>query len=157
MLNNQPKVYFHFQETSSSLSSRRVLKEFIKFLFIKEKTKLGELNYVFCSDNYLLDLNKRFLKHNFLTDILSFNLSKLPDPVQGEIYISLDRVHENAIRFEVSFKQELHRVIFHGALHLCGFKDKGEKDSALMRRKEDYYLARYRIACSTNHSSSRKH
>jgi probable rRNA maturation factor len=157
MLNNQPRVYFHFAETSSSLSNRRVLKEFIKTLFIEEKKELGELNYIFCSDNYLLDLNLRFLTHNFLTDILSFNLSKLKAPIQGEIYISMERVHENATRFSVSFRQELHRVIFHGALHLCGYKDKSSKDSIIMRRKEDYYLKRYEVLCSTNHSSSLEH
>jgi probable rRNA maturation factor len=157
MLNNQPRVYFHFLDTGSKLSNRRALKEFIKSLFIKEKKNLEELNYVFCSDSYLLDLNQRFLKHNFLTDILSFNLSKSPGPIQGEIYVSMERVHENAAQFGVSFKQELHRVIFHGALHLCGYKDKSSRDLAIMRRKEDNYLRRYQAICSTNHSSSTEH
>ena len=112
-------------------------------LFKKEKASLTSLNFIFCSDEYLLEINQQFLKHNFYTDIISFNLAANNEPVEGEIYISLDRVRENAGELNQSFKTELHRVIFHGALHLCGYMDKRPADILVMRKKEDEYLKSY--------------
>ena len=107
--------------------------------FLYEKFKLGEIQYVFCDDNYLLKLNQEFLKHDTLTDIISFDYS-VGKIIHGEIFISVERVKENAKAFQVSFKEELFRVIIHGVLHYCGYKDKTTNDSQIMTDKENYYL-----------------
>ena len=101
---------------------------------------VGELTYVFCNDQQLLKLNKEFLNHDTLTDIITFDYS-LGNEIHGEIYISTDRVEENAEEFEVSFMNELSRVMVHGILHLCGYKDKSEEEKNQMRNKENHYLA----------------
>lgn len=101
------------------------------------------LDYIFCTDEYLLGINQQFLKHDTLTDIITFDLSDSIDELMGEIYISVERVRENAQKFGVNYNDELHRVIFHGALHLCGFKDKKEADRLEMRRMEDKCLREY--------------
>jgi len=144
MHNNKstPPIQFHFLVTAS-FTQRTLVKEVIRDLFRKEKTKLEQLQYIFCSDEYLLEINKQHLQHNYYTDIITFDLSNNPKAVIGEIYISIDRVKDNAQNYEVSFKQELLRVIFHGALHLCGYKDKTQKDQVLMRKAEDKYLHYY--------------
>lgn len=103
---------------------------------------LHSLNYVFCSDQRLLEINRQFLHHNYYTDIITFDLSEGVS-THAEIYISVDRVKENARNLGVSFKSELHRVIFHGALHLCGYGDKDNKEMQEMRKIEDYYLLRF--------------
>lgn len=135
-------VQFHFLQ-SASLKNRQSLKAFLQSLFKKEGVKLNSLQYIFCSDKYLLEINCQYLNHDYYTDIITFNLSDKPVPVNGEIYISIDRVKDNAQNFNTSFKQELHRVIFHGALHLCGYKDKTAKEEKLMREKEDHYIKLY--------------
>ena len=137
-----PPVQFHFL-VPVSFSQRTLVKEVIRDLFRKEKTRLKQLQYIFCSDEYLLQINKEHLQHNYYTDIITFDLSDTPEAVTGEIYISVDRVKDNAQNYEVSLKQELLRVIFHGALHLCGYKDKSEKDQVTMRKAEDKYLHYY--------------
>jgi len=116
------------------------LKSFINKLFRKEHQKLKSLNYIFCTDKELLNINRNYLKHDFYTDIISFDLSTVPGEMDAEIYISIDRVRENASAFKTSLKQELLRVIFHGALHLCGYDDKSSIEKDLMRKKEDYYI-----------------
>lgn len=138
-----PKVHFHFLQRNFSFSDRSILKAFIENLFKKEKKRLEELRYIFCSDDYLLEINKNYLKHNFYTDIITFDLSEPNKPINAEIYISVDRVRENAAHFKSSFKKELHRVIFHGALHLSGYKDKKVDEQQLMRKMEDKYLDLY--------------
>jgi rRNA maturation RNase YbeY len=140
--NTTPPIHFHFL-LPVSFTQRTLVKEVVRDIFKKEKTKLEQLQYIFCSDDYLLEINKQHLKHNYYTDIITFDLSEKPNSVIGEIYISVDRVRDNAQNYEVSFKQELLRVIFHGALHLCGLKDKTEKDQVLMRKAEDKYLRYY--------------
>ncbi|MHA4811606.1 rRNA maturation RNase YbeY [Flavitalea flava] len=136
-------VHLHFLHKRFTLSNRSTLKAFIPILFKKEKNRVSEISYVFCSDEYLLEINKQHLQHDFYTDIITFGLSTPGQPVTAEIYISIDRVKDNAIQFNVSFKQELHRVIFHGALHLCGYKDKKKEEQAIMRKMEDKYLGLY--------------
>jgi rRNA maturation RNase YbeY len=136
------KVYFHFLE-GLTLSDRSRLKFFITSLFKKEKKKLGEIHYIFCSDEYLLAINRQYLQHDFYTDIITFGLSEPGEPINAEIYISVDRVRDNAREFTNSFKSELHRVIFHGALHLCGYKDKTRLEKKKMRKKEDAYINLY--------------
>jgi probable rRNA maturation factor len=137
------KVRFHFLQRNFSLEDRSSLKKSIETLFKKEKKALNSLNYIFCSDPYLLSVNLQFLHHDFYTDILSFDLSEPGQPIDAEIYISVDRVKDNAGNYDSSFKKELHRVIFHGALHLCGYGDKRPKDARVMRKLEDKYLDLY--------------
>src|SRR5579863_2997248 len=135
-------VQFHFL-IPCTLPNRKDLKKFILNIFKKEKTDLKDLNIVFCNDEYLLGLNLQFLKHDFYTDILSFPLSAVDQPLIAEIYISVERVRENAKISGSSFKEELHRVIFHGILHFCGYKDKTNPDIKKMRSLEDKYLKSY--------------
>ena len=134
-----PSIQFNFLDPII-LRDRTRLRLFLVSLFKKEKKELGELRYIFCSDNYLLKINREYLKHDYYTDIITFDLSEKNQPINAEIYISVDRLRENARDFGVSLKQELHRVMFHGALHLCGYKDKTIPERKLMRKKEEQYL-----------------
>jgi probable rRNA maturation factor len=137
------KVKFHYQLPQVRFGNRGACKRFIQHIFRLEKQPLLHLSFVFCSDDYLLQINQRHLKHNDYTDIISFCLSVPGKPVSGEIYISIDRVKDNALKFGQSYTRELHRVIFHGALHLCGFGDKSAREEKLMRLMEEKYLAEY--------------
>lgn len=136
-------IQFTSHEVKDYLKGKRNLKLFLRDLFTAEGQGLQSLHYIFCSDAYLLEINRQFLQHDTYTDIVTFEMGEDPAITEGEIYISIDRVLENAEKFKVPVTQELHRVIFHGALHLCGFKDKSKKDAALMRSKEDEYLKKY--------------
>jgi len=136
-------INFSYQMPRVALDSRKALKQFIIFLCTKENRNIDQINIVFCSDDYLLQINQQFLNHNTYTDIISFDYTEKKGPLNGEIYISVDRVKDNAFQLGSSFKQEIHRVIFHGILHLCGYKDKLKEDKLLMREKEDFYLREY--------------
>ena len=136
-------IHFHFVSTKGTLTKRTLLKYFMFKLAKKEGYKLKSINYIFCTDSYLLKLNQDFLGHNTLTDIITFPLSKRGEDIEAEIYISVDRVKENASLFNTSFKEEFHRVIFHGMLHLCGYKDKSASEKAKMRQKENEYLIKW--------------
>lgn len=136
-------IQFFFLQRQITLTQRTALKHFIKRIFKTEGRRVKNLNYIFCSDEYLLQINKNYLKHNFYTDIITFNLSQTPAEMIGEIYISIDRVKDNATQLDVTIKEELHRVIFHGVLHLCGYKDKSPKHQKEMRAAEDRYLKLY--------------
>jgi probable rRNA maturation factor len=136
-------VRFHFLDPGITLSDRTRLKHFITLLFKKERKKLAGLNYIFCSDDYLLDINRQYLQHDYYTDIITFDLSEPDQSINAEIYISVDRVRDNARQFNTSVRQEIHRVIFHGALHLCGYGDKKRSEELLMRKMEDKYLGLY--------------
>lgn len=137
------QITFHSETTFPGLKNRTKLKQFILFLCKKEKRIVGEIAFVFCSDDYLLNINQHYLHHDTYTDIISFDYTEHNGPLAGEIYISGERVKENALNIGVSFAHELHRVIFHGVLHLCGYKDKLKADKTLMREKEDFYLREY--------------
>ena len=137
------KVQFYFLDRKPTLKERTRLKLFIEGLFRLEKKKLGNLSYIFCSDEHLLGINKDFLKHDFFTDVITFDLSPSKINIEGEVYLSVDRIKDNAKQLGVSFKDELHRVMFHGALHLCGYKDKKRGDILLMRQKEENCLEAY--------------
>jgi probable rRNA maturation factor len=137
-------ITFNYLNTSSSIFQHKSkLKKQLVALFKSEKTAFASLTYVFCTDDYLITINQQFLNHNEYTDIITFNLANKQMPVEGEIYISIDRVKDNAKTHQTSLKQELHRVIFHGALHLCGYKDKSKANAAAMRKAEDKYLNVY--------------
>jgi rRNA maturation RNase YbeY len=137
------KIRFNYLEQPLYLPTRNRLKLFILELFKKEGIKVDGVNYIFCSDRYLLKINQDFLQHDTYTDIITFQYTAEGEAVESDIYISTDRVKENAQAFKVSFTRELYRVIFHGALHLCGYKDKSAKDAKVMREKEDYYVGLY--------------
>jgi probable rRNA maturation factor len=139
-----PVVRLHFL-VKFSLASRKELKAFILFMFRKERKPLESLDIVFCDDDHLLNLNRQFLKHDYYTDILSFRLSAPGKPLVAEIYISIDRVRDNARNLNSSLKMELQRVVFHGILHFCGYKDKTATDIRLMRTMEDKWLKVYRL------------
>jgi rRNA maturation RNase YbeY len=135
-----PTIRFHFLQ-KISLRDRQKIKNTLTLLFKKEKKSLAELDYIFVSDNRLLEINRQFLQHDDYTDIITFPLSAPGQPVSGEIYISSDRVRENAVEFGCTIQTELLRVIFHGALHLCGHADKTTPQRAAMRQLEEKYLA----------------
>ena len=132
-----------FFQTKTSLQNRSNLKLFITSIFKNEKTLVKDLNIIFCSDEFLLNINREYLQHDYLTDIITFEISNDDNGITAEIYISIESVKKNASDYQSTMKNELHRVIFHGVLHLCGYKDKTKKDIVLMRSKEDNYLNYY--------------
>jgi len=135
-----PSISFHNADKVFNFKNKKQLKLSIKALFEKEGKVLSSLNYIFCSDEYLLQINKDFLQHDYYTDIITFPLSEKGMPIEAELYISLDRIKDNAKANTTSTREETLRVIFHGALHLCGYKDKHRKDIATMRAKEAEYI-----------------
>jgi probable rRNA maturation factor len=136
------KVYFFF-ERKTTLPSRRELKKFIQGMFKREGKGLLYLNYIFCSDKKLLSINRKFLKHDYFTDVITFEFSEKKMPIEGEVYISVDRVKENASLLSETFNRELHRIIFHGVLHLCGYNDKSKTENKKMREVEAKYINEY--------------
>lgn len=136
-------ISFNKADATATLTNRVALKSFIEKRVKKEGLSIDSLIYVFCSDKYLLEINKQYLKHNYYTDIISFDLSEEPGKLIGEVYISVDRVKDNAKTHGVTLKEELLRVIFHGALHFCGYKDKKPADAKKMRQMEDLWLTAY--------------
>ena len=136
-------IFFNNADKSTSLRFRTKLKAFINQQCLKEGVHIETLQYVFCSDKFLLDINTRYLNHNFYTDIISFDLSDKKGELVGDVYISIDRVKENAKTEGQLYMHELLRVIFHGALHFCGYKDKKPADVKMMRSMEDKWLKAY--------------
>lgn len=137
------RISFHYQSKPFEFTNRQRLKSFLLDLFKNERKQVDHIAYIFCTDKYLLQLNQTHLNHNTYTDIITFDLTENGERTKAEIYISVDRVKENAITYKTSFPLELHRVIFHGALHLCGYRDKTKSDQLEMRNQEDLYLNRY--------------
>ena len=129
-----------FQFLNTKIIPLKNSNDWLQKVIALEKKKLGEIIFVFCNDSYLLEKNIQFLKHETLTDVISFDYSE-GYKISGDIFISIDRVQENAEIFKVRFLNELDRVMVHGLLHLLGYKDKTKEDSKLMRRKEDIYLS----------------
>jgi len=136
-------IFFNKADKSITLGNRVALKSFLEKQIKKEGLSIECLQYVFCSDKYLLGINKQFLNHDYYTDIISFDLSETRGQLIGDIYISVDRVKENAKTMKTTQGSELLRVIFHGALHFCGYKDKKPGDAKLMRSMEDKWLKAY--------------
>ena len=128
-----------YSETDFNIEDTKALSHWISEIILRENHELGDLTYVFCDDAYLHKLNLQFLNHDTLTDIISFDNS-LGKQIHGEIYISVERVKENAGTYQVAFLEELHRVIIHGVLHFCGYKDKTKKQQETMSRKENEAL-----------------
>lgn len=134
-------IQYFYQGVRFKLKNPRKITSWIKTVVKQEEASIKEINYIFCNDSYLLTLNQDFLKHNTLTDIITFDNSESESELEGEIYISIDRVKENAKTFNVSFEDELNRVMIHGVLHLLGYKDKKPSEKALMRKKEEACLS----------------
>lgn len=129
-----------FSETLFSLQNPNEIARWISKIINDQKREEGEISYIFCDDQYLHKLNLEFLNHDSLTDIISFDNS-LGDQINGDIFISIERVKENADTYKTNFEDELHRVIIHGILHYCGFNDKTKAEAAMMRKKEDEALS----------------
>lgn len=132
---------FTYHKVKFKLEKVAGIKKWIEAIAKTEKKAVGGINYVFVGDEELLKLNKQYLKHNSYTDIITFDYTEGKE-VSGDIFISVDRVKDNAKKFKVKFEDELHRVMIHGVLHLCGYKDKNPKDAREMRKKEDFSLSK---------------
>jgi rRNA maturation RNase YbeY len=135
----ETNIYYH-SECDFQLQNEDSISEWLKHAIRLEKKALGEINYIFCDDEYLLKKNQDFLNHDTLTDIITFDYSE-ENKLSADIFISIERVKENALIFAVPFEKELKRVIIHGILHLIGYKDKSEEEAKTMRSKENFYLA----------------
>jgi len=131
-------------ENNFELPNEDQIATWISRVILSENKKEGEINYIFCNDDYLLNLNEQYLDHDTLTDIISFDYS-VGNEIHGDIFISTERVKENAIDFKATFEEELQRVIVHGVLHYCGYKDKTEDDERLMRNKEDEKINMFHV------------
>ena len=140
-----PSVHFYNADKIFRFKKKQLLKQAIIDLFVIEKTTLNSINYVFCSDEYLLKINNDFLSHDYYTDVITFPISEKGCPVIGEVYISLERIKENAITNSSILINEILRVVFHGALHLCDHADKSKKEKALMRAKEAIYIEMFHV------------
>lgn len=138
------EVQFFFLKPVPLLKQRTKLKSFMQKTAKTNSRPIDSLNIIFCSDDYLLSINQQYLQHDYYTDIITFDLSaSKKGPITAELYISIDRVKDNARQLDSSVTKELHRVMFHGLLHLLGYKDKLKKDQILMRTMEDKLLAKY--------------
>ncbi|AIN72955.1 rRNA maturation RNase YbeY [Flavobacterium psychrophilum] len=137
MISFNYEIDFEIQEETSYIN-------WVSSVILSENKSEGEINYIFCDDNYLLEINQQYLNHDTLTDVISFDYS-LGDEIHGDIYISIERVRENADDFKVPFEEELKRVMIHGVLHYCGYKDKSDADELLMRSKEDEKLKLFHV------------
>lgn len=137
----EESIHFFTEDTTYQLRQRTEIRSWLKSIAKKEKYSILELNYIFCSDEYLLQINKDFLDHDYYTDIITFDNSEVKGKIEGDIFISIDRVRDNSQQQKTSIKDELHRVLAHGLLHLTGYKDKTSEESNMMRKKEDTALA----------------
>ena len=133
-------ISYYFQDTDFVFRDRRKTSEWLRLAAESEIFRIGNISIIFCSDNYVLDINQRFLHHDYFTDIITFDYCE-GDRLSGDLFISVDSVRENAVEFGVEFKEELNRVIIHGLLHLMGYDDHTDEDVEMMRSKENYYLS----------------
>lgn len=135
-------ISFNNHGVNPHLKDRLLLKTGLASIFTSEKVDFKSVNYVFCKDDYLLNLNQKYLNHDTLTDILTFTYSDTTLPIISEIYISIERVEYNAQSLNINYDEELRRVMIHGILHLCGYEDSTKQQKIIMREKEDFYLTR---------------
>ncbi|MFT6745829.1 MAG: putative rRNA maturation factor [Glaciecola sp.] len=132
-------ISFHSEDIKFVLSSKKSIKHWVQQVVLSEKLKLGPISYIFCNDRYLHEVNVKYLNHDTYTDIITFDYSE-DKTVSGDLFISYERVKENARVFKTSINDELHRVMIHGVLHLCGYGDKSDKEKMIMRQKEENCL-----------------
>lgn len=144
-MNKKSSIHFFKEDVSFRLLKQEALKKWILLAFKENETAVLGINYVFCSDKYLLKLNKEYLGHNYFTDIITFDNSKERGTAEADVFISSDRVMANAKKFKSTFRDELHRVMIHGALHLMGYDDKTIKTEKAMRQAEEYWLKKRRF------------
>jgi len=137
----EERIFFFNEDTTYQLRQRKDIRYWLSKVARKEKHSIIELNYIFCSDKHLLQINNDYLKHDYYTDIITFDNSEKKGSIEGDIFISIDRVRENAASQKSSIKDELHRVMVHGLLHLTGYKDKTAAEKETMRKKEDSSLS----------------
>ncbi len=133
-------INFFYEDITDLHLEKRKLKNWIISTIKKEEMQTGDLSFIFCSDEFLLEMNKQYLEHDYFTDIITFDYVE-NDIVSGDIFISVDRIRENANTYGVTFWEELNRIVIHGVLHLLGYKDKEKTDKELMTQKEDFYLS----------------
>lgn len=139
---NTRNINFFSEETNFQPKKKDVIRKWvIETIQLENFDKLGPLNFIFCGDEFLLNMNKSYLQHNTYTDIITFDNSTKESEISGDIFISVDRISENASKYKVPFNEELHRVIVHGVLHLCGYLDKSTTEKSVMRSKEDKFLS----------------
>lgn len=131
-------------ETDFNLDKEEATAKWLSAVIVSENKKEGDINYIFCDDEYLHKINLEYLNHDTLTDVISFDYT-MGNKISGDVFISVERVKDNAADFGVSFEQELRRVIVHGMLHYCGYKDKEEKEELRMRSKEDEKIALFHV------------
>ncbi len=136
-------ILFYTENVNYVLPHKNKIRELLNLLAKEEKKEIGQLTYIFCSDEYLLEINKQYLHADYLTDVITFDYCQ-KEFVSGDIFISVDRVKENSVLFSQSYFDEMLRVVVHGLLHLCGYKDKKEKEQQQMRKKENYYIEKYK-------------
>lgn len=136
----ESNIYYH-SECDFQLKDKQSITKWLENAISTENKELGEINYIFCDDQYLLKKNQKYLQHDTFTDIITFDYTE-ENCLSGDIFISIERVKENAITFAVPFETELRRVIIHGVLHLMGYKDKSDEEAETMRSKENYYLSK---------------
>ena len=137
----QTDIFFFLQETNYRILKKRLIREWVKKTIVSENNRVGEINIILCSDDYLYQMNFGYLKHDTLTDIITFDYTE-NNTVSGELFISINRIKDNSRIYSKSIKDELHRVIIHGILHLCGYDDKNDSLKQEMTLKENYYLSR---------------
>ncbi|WP_309614220.1 rRNA maturation RNase YbeY [Flavobacterium sp.] len=131
-------------ELDFKLEDEMLYLDWLSKVISSEMKSEGDINYIFCDDNYLVEINQQYLNHDTLTDIISFDYS-IGNELHGDIFVSIERVRENAIDFNVGFDEELKRVLVHGVLHYCGYKDKSEDDEKLMRQKEEEKMKMFHV------------
>ena len=137
-------VSYYFENTDFKLKDKTRIRRWLKLVAESEIFTLGNISVIFCSDNYILDINNRYLQHDYFTDIITFDYTE-KNKISGDLFISVDSVRENSIEYGTAFDDELHRVIVHGILHLIGYDDHTEEEVRVMRAKEDYYLSLYEL------------
>jgi len=133
-------ISYFFEDIDFTYKGKAKTKQWLKLVAESEIRRIGNINIIFCSDNYILDINQRYLQHDYFTDIITFDYCE-GDKLSGDLFVSIDSVRENSIEYGTEFVDELNRVIVHGVLHLIGYDDHCEKDIKMMRKKENYYLS----------------
>ncbi|GAB4037667.1 rRNA maturation RNase YbeY [Spirosoma gilvum] len=137
-------IRFFNEDVPYKLPQKQTVRQWLKQQAEREGFAVGDLNYIFCSDEYVLQVNRDYLQHDYYTDIITFDQSEEEDKLEGDIFISVDRVADNAAQLGIAAEQEMRRVLAHGLLHLCGYGDKGTEEEAQMRQKEEEWLNQYK-------------